>query len=75
MSSIDPVPAIAEIAKRERVWLHIDGAYGGVLAIDNALSHEHELVEFTAQVQGVESLTETVVPVGAGLRVAVRDRS
>jgi predicted O-methyltransferase YrrM len=48
---------------------------GGVLAIDNALSHEHELVEFTAQVQEIESLTQTVVPVGAGLRVAVRDRS
>jgi predicted O-methyltransferase YrrM len=47
---------------------------GGVLAIDNVLSHEHELVEFTAQVQDVGSLTQTVVPVGAGLRLAVRDR-
>jgi aromatic-L-amino-acid decarboxylase len=33
MSSIDPVPAIAAICRRENVWLHIDGAYGGVLAI------------------------------------------
>jgi aromatic-L-amino-acid decarboxylase len=32
-SSIDPVPAIAEICRRESVWLHVDGAYGGVLAI------------------------------------------
>ncbi len=32
-SSIDPVPAIAEICREESVWLHIDGAYGGVLAI------------------------------------------
>jgi predicted O-methyltransferase YrrM len=47
---------------------------GGVLAIDNALSHEHELVEFTAQVQEVEALTQTVVPVGAGMRLAVRGR-
>jgi predicted O-methyltransferase YrrM len=47
---------------------------GGVLAIDNALSHEHELVEFTTQVQEVEALTQTVVPVGAGLRLAVRGR-
>jgi predicted O-methyltransferase YrrM len=47
---------------------------GGVIAIDNVLSHEHELVEFTAQVQDVESLTQTVVSVGAGLRIAVRDR-
>ena len=33
MSSIDPVPAIAEICRRENVWLHVDGAYGGTLAI------------------------------------------
>ena len=32
-SSIDPVPAIAEICRREQVWLHVDGAYGGMLAI------------------------------------------
>ena len=32
-ASIDPVPAIAEICRREGVWLHVDGAYGGVLAI------------------------------------------
>ncbi len=32
-SSIDPVPAIAEICRGESVWLHVDGAYGGVLAI------------------------------------------
>ena len=47
---------------------------GGVLAIDNALSHEQELIEFTSLVQEVASLTQTVVPIGAGLRVAVRDR-
>ena len=33
MTSIDPVPAIAEICRRENVWLHVDGAYGGTLAI------------------------------------------
>jgi aromatic-L-amino-acid decarboxylase len=32
-SSIDPVPKIAEICGREQVWLHVDGAYGGTLAI------------------------------------------
>lgn len=33
MTSIDPVPAIAAICRRESVWLHVDGAYGGMLAI------------------------------------------
>ena len=45
----------------------------GVLAVDNVLSHEHELVEFTALIEAAEGLTQTVVPVGAGLRLAVRE--
>ncbi|MBI5567046.1 MAG: amino acid decarboxylase [Chloroflexi bacterium] len=32
-TSIDPVPAIADICEREKVWLHVDGAYGGNAAI------------------------------------------
>jgi aromatic-L-amino-acid decarboxylase len=32
-TSVDPVAAIADIAARERVWLHVDSAYAGVVAI------------------------------------------
>jgi aromatic-L-amino-acid decarboxylase len=32
-TSIDPVPAIADICQQEHVWLHVDGAYGGNAAI------------------------------------------
>ncbi len=31
-TSVDPVDAIASVCKRERVWLHVDAAYGGVAA-------------------------------------------
>jgi aromatic-L-amino-acid decarboxylase len=40
-TSIDPVPAIADICERERLWLHVDAAYGGVAAI--LPSHAHVL--------------------------------
>jgi predicted O-methyltransferase YrrM len=50
-------------------------APGGVLAIDNVQSHADELVEFTAVIEREPALTQTVVPVGAGLRLAVRGRN
>lgn len=32
-SSIDPVPAIADICARHQIWLHVDAAYAGSAAI------------------------------------------
>jgi aromatic-L-amino-acid decarboxylase len=32
-TSIDPVPAIAEICEREGIWLHVDAAYAGSAAV------------------------------------------
>jgi aromatic-L-amino-acid decarboxylase len=38
-TSIDPVRAIADICKRERLWLHVDAAYGGSVAIIPEMRH------------------------------------
>src|SRR5262249_39260831 len=39
ITSIDPVPAIAEVCEREGVWLHVDGAYGGIAAVVPEMRH------------------------------------
>jgi aromatic-L-amino-acid decarboxylase len=40
-TSVDPVPEIARICERERVWLHVDAAYGGSAA---AMPEHRELM-------------------------------
>ena len=32
-TSVDPVPAIADVCEAEGMWLHVDGAYGGIAAV------------------------------------------
>ena len=44
-TSVDPVPAIADIAERHNLWLHVDAAYAGSAAI---------LPEFRGILAGVE---------------------
>lgn len=32
-TSVDPVPAIADLCKRHGLWLHVDAAYGGAVGV------------------------------------------
>jgi predicted O-methyltransferase YrrM len=45
---------------------------GGLLAIDNVLSHADEVVEVTRLIDGEPSVDSVLVPIGAGVRLAVR---
>jgi aromatic-L-amino-acid decarboxylase len=42
---VDPLPAIAEICRRQGVWLHVDAAYAGTAAIVPELRHYFEGME------------------------------
>ncbi len=44
-TSVDPVPAIADLAERYKLWLHVDAAYGGCAAM---------LPEKRAALEGIE---------------------
>jgi predicted O-methyltransferase YrrM len=48
-------------------------APNGLLAVDNVISHEHEVSEFTALVEADDRVTSALVPIGAGLRLIVRE--
>lgn len=51
-TSIDPIPAIAQITQRHGIWLHVDAAYAGVAAM---------LPEFASLMDGVEKADSLVV--------------
>jgi aromatic-L-amino-acid decarboxylase len=38
-TSIDPVPQIVELCRQHNLWLHVDGAYGGMAAIVPEFRH------------------------------------
>jgi aromatic-L-amino-acid/L-tryptophan decarboxylase len=39
VASVDPIERIADLAEKYRVWLHVDGAYGGSAAILPEMRH------------------------------------
>jgi predicted O-methyltransferase YrrM len=45
---------------------------GGLVAIDNVLSHPDQVTEILALIAGEASVTATLVPIGAGLQLALK---
>jgi predicted O-methyltransferase YrrM len=50
-------------------------APGALLVIDNVLSHAEQVAEVTGLIEAEPSVTSALVPIGAGLRVVVKDPS
>jgi len=47
-------------------------APAGLLAVDNVISHAHDLVAFRAKVDADDRVVQALVPVGSGVLLAVR---
>jgi len=66
--AIDPLPAIAEIAAREKLWFHVDAAWGGAAAL---------VPELRPLLDGIERADSIIfdahkwlsVPMGAGIYI------
>jgi glutamate/tyrosine decarboxylase-like PLP-dependent enzyme len=66
--AIDPLPAIAEVAAREKLWLHVDAAWGGAAAL------VPELRPLLDGIERADSITFDAhkwlsVPMGAGIYI------
>ena len=38
--AIDPLSALADLCKAEKIWFHVDGAFGGLLVLSDDLKHK-----------------------------------
>lgn len=71
--AIDPIGDILEVCRKEQVWLHVDGAYGGFAILDPEVAPlMHDLVE--ADSLAVDPHKWLAVPLGCGATF-VRDRA
>jgi len=64
--AIDPLPAIAELAVREKLWFHVDAAWGGAAALVPELRPLLEGIEHADSIT-FDAHKWLSVPMGAGI--------
>lgn len=64
--AIDPLQAIAAVAQKERVWLHVDAAWGGAAVVSPALQSHVAGIELADSIT-CDAHKWLSVPVGAGM--------
>jgi aromatic-L-amino-acid decarboxylase len=71
--AIDPLPEIADIAEAEKLWLHIDGAYGGAFVL---CPEGQQMLQGLARAQSItfDPHKGLFLPYGTGC-LLLRDRS
>jgi len=71
--SIDPIAGIADVCEREHLWLHLDGAYGGLFVLSD---RKREAFEACARADSVaiDPHKALFAPLEAGC-LLVRDRT
>jgi len=62
----DPIPAIAKVAQAERLWLHVDAAWGGAAALAPSVRHVLTGVEKANSIT-FDAHKWLSVPMGAGI--------
>ena len=70
--SVDDLDAVADVAEREGVWLHVDGAIGGFLALSGAGAAVHGLARADSVALDLHKWMQAPIDVGLAL---VRDEA
>ncbi len=64
--AIDPLPALAALAQREKLWFHVDAAWGGAAILSPALRHHLAGIELADSIT-CDAHKWLSVPVAAGM--------
>ncbi|MGB8705914.1 MAG: aminotransferase class V-fold PLP-dependent enzyme [Gillisia sp.] len=70
--AVDPIKVISEIAKKEKLWLHIDAAYGGFFKLVPELKNKFEGVEKADSIT-LDPHKSLFLPFGTGA-VLIKDK-